>query len=222
MNIVILGVPGSGKGTQSKLLEKKFNLKQLSTGEMLRSEVRNESKIGLRIQQLMHSGKLVSDEIMIELISNYLEESKIKKGVIFDGFPRTVPQAKALSKLLDKNNVNINFVFELIVDDEAIVERIVGRYSCDQCSLGYHDKYQKPKVPGRCDKCGGSEFVRRVDDSEVTVRLRLKQYHRKTAPIIAYYSDAGLLYRINGMIGINAVTKKFDEIIYLKNAESVG
>ena len=222
MNIVILGGPGSGKGTQSKLLEKKLNLKQLSTGEILRAEVKSASEIGLGIQELMHSGKLVSDDIMIELISNYLDGAKSNGGVIFDGFPRTVPQAKALSRLLENKKLHIDFVFELIVDDEAIVRRIVGRYSCAQCSAGYHEEFQKPKVSGICDKCGGSDFVRRVDDKEPTVRARLRQYRQKTAPIIDYYSDSGILHRINGMVGINAVTKKFDEIINLKNAESVG
>ena len=213
MNIIILGVPGSGKGTQSKILEKKFNLKQLSTGEMLRNEVTSGSELGNRVRKRIHSGRLVSDEIIINIISKRLDEKKMSKGVIFDGFPRTVPQAEALTDLLVEKNLFIDYVFELIVDDDSIIERVIGRYSCKECGIGYHEKFEKPKLEGTCDKCGNHDFVRRNDDTEDTVRDRLKQYHHQTAPIIAYYSDAGLLTRVNGMTGINEVTDKFNEII---------
>jgi len=213
VNIIILGVPGSGKGTQSKILEKKFNLKQLSTGEMLRNEVTSGSELGNRVRKRIHSGRLVSDEIIINIISKRLDEKKMSKGVIFDGFPRTVPQAEALTDLLVEKNLFIDYVFELIVDDDSIIERVIGRYSCKECGIGYHEKFEKPKLEGTCDKCGNHDFVRRNDDTEDTVRDRLKQYHHQTAPIIAYYSDAGLLTRVNGMTGINEVTDKFNEII---------
>ena len=213
MNIIILGVPGSGKGTQSKILEKKFNLKQLSTGEMLRNEVTSGSELGNRVRKRIHSGRLVSDEIIINIISKRLDEKKMSKGVIFDGFPRTVPQAEALTDLLVEKSLFIDYVFELIVDDDSIIERVIGRYSCKECGIGYHEKFEKPKLEGTCDKCGNHDFVRRNDDTEDTVRDRLKQYHHQTAPIIAYYSDAGLLTRVNGMTGINEVTDKFNEII---------
>lgn len=213
MNIIILGVPGSGKGTQSKILEKKFSLKQLSTGEMLRNEVTSGSELGNRVRKRIHSGRLVSDEIIINIISKRLDEKKMSKGVIFDGFPRTVPQAEALTDLLVEKSLFIDYVFELIVDDDSIIERVIGRYSCKECGIGYHEKFEKPKLEGTCDKCGNHDFVRRNDDTEDTVRDRLKQYHHQTAPIIAYYSDAGLLTRVNGMTGINEVTDKFNEII---------
>jgi len=213
VNIIILGVPGSGKGTQSKILEKKFNLKQLSTGEMLRNEVTSGSELGNRVRKRIHSGRLVSDEIIINIISKRLDEKKMSKGVIFDGFPRTVPQAEALTDLLVEKSLFIDYVFELIVDDDSIIERVIGRYSCKECGIGYHEKFEKPKLEGTCDKCGNHDFVRRNDDTEDTVRDRLKQYHHQTAPIIAYYSDAGLLTRVNGMTGINEVTDKFNEII---------
>ena len=213
MNIIILGVPGSGKGTQSKILKKKFSLKQLSTGEMLRNEVTSGSELGNRVRKRIHSGRLVSDEIMINIISKRLDEKKMSKGVIFDGFPRTVPQAEALTDLLVEKSLFIDYVFELIVDDDSIIERVIGRYSCKECGIGYHEKFEKPKLEGTCDECGNHDFVRRNDDTEDTVRDRLKQYHHQTAPIIAYYSDAGLLTRVNGMTGINEVTDKFNEII---------
>jgi len=213
VNIIILGVPGSGKGTQSKILEKKFSLKQLSTGEMLRNEVTSGSALGNRVRKRIHSGRLVSDEIIINIISKRLDEKKMSKGVIFDGFPRTVPQAEALTDLLVEKSLFIDYVFELIVDDDSIIERVIGRYSCKECGIGYHEKFEKPKLEGTCDKCGNHDFVRRNDDTEDTVRDRLKQYHHQTAPIIAYYSDAGLLTRVNGMTGINEVTDKFNEII---------
>lgn len=187
MNIILLGPPGAGKGTQAKFLEDSFKIIQLSTGDMLRAAVKSGSELGRQAKAIMEAGKLVPDQLVIDLISDRIDNADCGNGFILDGFPRTVPQAEALDEMLSRKGIMLDCVIEMKVDDTALVERITGRYSCVGCGLGYHDSFQKPKVDGVCDGCGGSEFKRRADDNAETVKTRLAQYHAQTAPILPYY-----------------------------------
>ena len=215
MNIILFGPPGAGKGTQAKRLEKNRGLIQLSTGDMLRAAVAAGTEFGKKAKEVMEKGELVSDEIVINIISDRLDEDDVKAapGVIFDGFPRTVAQAEELDKMLDGKGMKLDAVVVLEVDDEALVERITGRYTCAKCGKGYHEKFEKPKVEGVCDECGSSEFTRRADDNEETVRSRLAAYHEQTAPLIAYYETAGIVKKVDGMADIDAVTKQIEEVL---------
>lgn len=213
MNIILLGPPGSGKGTQAKRLEEKFNIIQLSTGDMLRAEVASGSTIGKQAKDVMEAGGLVSDEMIIGMISGRVDQDDCKKGFILDGFPRTVPQAEALGEMLAEKSFKLDHVMELTVDDEAMVERICGRYTCTKCGVGYHDSFQKPATDGICDKCGSTEFTRRADDNEKTVRERLKAYHVQTAPISTFYAEIGILKQVDGMSAIDEVTRQLENIV---------
>ena len=212
MNIILLGPPGAGKGTQAKSLQDAHGIIQLSTGDMLRSEVAAGSDLGKQAKEVMDAGQLVSDEILIGMISNRIDQSDCANGFILDGFPRTTPQAEALGIMLDEKGYQIDHVIELAVDDAAMVKRITGRYTCVKCGAGYHDEFQKPSVDGICDKCGGGEFSRRADDNETTVQSRLSAYHEQTAPIIAYYRNNGALKTVDGMLEIEEVAKQLDEL----------
>jgi adenylate kinase len=212
MNVILLGPPGAGKGTQAKLLQERRGIVQLSTGDMLRAEVASGSELGDKAKAVMDAGQLVSDEILIGMISSRIGQADCANGFILDGFPRTTPQAEALDVMLQDKGLKIDHVIELAVDDEAMVRRITGRYTCTQCGAGYHDEFQKPSTDGVCDKCGGKEFSRRADDNEATVRSRLEAYHEQTAPIIAYYRESGALKMVDGMAGIDEVTKQLDDI----------
>jgi adenylate kinase len=207
MILILLGPPGAGKGTQAKLLEQKFRIVQLSTGDMLRTQVKRGDELGLRLKDILDSGQLVSDDIMIDLISRRIGEDDCKNGFILDGFPRTVPQAQALDKMFEWRKLKLDAVIELKVDENALVERITGRCSCSKCGASYHKKFSPPKVEGICDKCGSSEIVCRTDDTEETVRARLKAYHANTAPILPYYDAKGILKRVNGMLQPDQVSQ---------------
>lgn len=206
MNLILLGPPGAGKGTQATRLEDAYEIAQLSTGEMLRDEVEAGSEIGQKADGLMKAGKLVPDDLIIDMIGEQLDRDSCRNGFILDGFPRTVPQAEALDVMLKEKGLKMDHVISIEVDDEAMVRRITGRFSCANCGAGYHEEFQKPKVDGVCDVCGATEFARRADDNAETVRERLKAYHAQTEPIIDHYKKQGLLRRVDGMEPIDKVT----------------
>lgn len=213
MKMILLGPPGAGKGTQAKRLEDAYSLVQLSTGDMLRAEVASGSDLGKEAKSVMESGGLVSDELVIGIIGSRIDQDDCKSGFILDGFPRTVPQAEALDTMFADKGMTLDNVIELEVNDDAMVSRITGRYTCAKCGQGYHDEFQKPAVEGVCDKCGGTEFPRRADDNAETVRSRLEQYHAQTAPIAAYYKDKGILKGVDGMADIDEVTAQLKGIL---------
>ena len=213
MNIILLGPPGAGKGTQAQRLVEKFGMKQLSTGDMLRAAVKAETPVGLQAKAVMESGGLVSDEIVSALIGDELDAMGTVQGAIFDGYPRTAPQAEALDAILDSRGRKLDHVIELAVDEDALVERITGRYTCASCGKGYHDSFEQPKVAGTCDKCGGHEFKRRPDDNEETVRTRMAEYRAKTAPILPIYEARGIVSRVDGMADMDAVTAAIEAIL---------
>lgn len=206
MRVVLLGAPGSGKGTQAKKLMADLGLLQLSTGDMLRAEVAAGTAIGAEAGRIMKAGNLVPDEMIVGLISKRLDEPDCAKGFVLDGFPRTIGQAEALDRMLDARKAGLDAVLSIDVDNEAMVERISGRFTCGTCGQGYHDSFNKPKAEGVCDVCGGKSFTRRADDNAETVRERLRDYERKTAPLIEYYRKKGVLHSIDGMQPIEDVS----------------
>jgi adenylate kinase len=213
MNIILLGPPGAGKGTQAKLLEERHGLKQLSTGEMLRAAVAAGTETGRKAKALMDKGELVPDEVVVSIIAERLNSPDVKKGFILDGFPRNTAQAEALDAMLASKGLKLDSVVEMKVDDEALVERITGRYTCAKCGKGYHDKFEKPKVPGVCDVCGSTELVRRKDDNAETVRARLAAYEQQTAPLLPFYERRGLVRTIDGMAPIDEVTQAIERAL---------
>jgi adenylate kinase len=213
MNVILVGPPGAGKGTQAKRLEERYHIVQLSTGDMLRAEVASGSALGKEAKGIMDAGKLVPDAMIVDMISGRIDEADCAEGFILDGFPRTVPQAAALDTMLTEKGLKIDHLIELKVDDDAMVERITGRFTCARCGAGYHETFQKPGKEGICDKCGGTEFTRRADDNEETVRARLRAYHDQTAPIIDFYGKKGVVESVDGMAAIDEVTAQLEEII---------
>ncbi|MCC3860446.1 adenylate kinase [Pseudemcibacter aquimaris] len=213
MIIILLGPPGAGKGTQAQRIESSQGLVQLSTGDMLRAAVAAETEVGKKAKDFMEAGKLVTDEIVVGIIADRIEEEDCKNGFLLDGFPRTVAQAEALDNMLDQKNLKLDAVIEMQVDDGALVDRITGRYTCSECNQGYHDKNLKPKVDGVCDNCGSTNFKRRADDNKETVTSRLESYHAQTAPLLPYYGDKGVLKSVDGMADIDDVTAQINDVL---------
>ncbi|UAK26781.1 adenylate kinase [Sphingomonas nostoxanthinifaciens] len=211
--LILLGPPGAGKGTQAQLLMSRYGLVQLSTGDMLRAAVKVGSEIGRKADAIMKAGQLVPDEVVTQLIANRLDFEAHAPGFIFDGYPRTQAQAESLDALLAERGLKLQHVIELAVDEDALVERISGRFTCAKCNEGYHDVFKLPKVAGVCDVCHSTEFRRRPDDNEETVRARLAEYRAKTAPILPYYEAKGLVARVDGMADINTVAAAIEAVL---------
>jgi adenylate kinase len=216
MNIILLGPPGAGKGTQAQRLQDEHGMVQLSTGDMLRAMVASGSPLGLEAKRIMESGQLMPDALMIDMIKGRIQQSDCAKGFTLDGFPRTVAQAQALDAMLAEQGRRLDHVIEMAVDESALVTRIIGRFTCKGCGTGYHDSFKKPRVAGVCDGCGGTEFTRRADDNREAVTARLKVYRDQTAPILPYYSSRGILRRVDGMADIETVSQEIEEILALK------
>ena len=208
MRLILLGPPGAGKGTQAQRLQDKYGIVQLSTGDMLRAAVKAGTPVGKRAGEIMERGDLVPDEVVVGIIAERIDQADCANGFILDGFPRTEAQADTLEKMLSDKGLQLDAVIEMMVDEEALVRRITGRFTCAKCGAGYHDEFQRPKVDDVCDRCGGTEFSRRADDNEETVRARLGAYREQTAPLLPYYADKKLLQAVDGMAAIDDVTSE--------------
>jgi len=213
MRLILLGPPGAGKGTQAQRLVERHGIPQLSTGDMLRAAVKAETAVGKRADAVMKAGKLVSDEIVNDIVSERIDATDCAHGFILDGYPRTLAQADALEAMLRQKGMALDVVIELKVDDDVLVDRVSGRYTCARCGTGYHDRTNQPKVPGVCDKCGSTEFKRRPDDNAETLRTRLQAYYKDTSPLIGYYYAKGKLKVVDGMAEIDAVTGQIEAIV---------
>ena len=213
MKLILLGPPGAGKGTQAQALSKSRGLVQLSTGDMLRAATKAGTEVGLQAKSLMEKGELVSDEIVVKIISDRIEQPDCANGFILDGFPRTLAQAAALDRMLAAKRDKLNAVIELKVDYNQLVERIVGRYACAKCGEGYHDRFKRPKVRGVCDICGSTEFNRRADDNAETVTTRMMAYYRETSPLIGYYFCKDILRAVDGMAPIGEVAQAIEDVV---------
>jgi adenylate kinase len=213
LNLILLGPPGAGKGTQAERLVAERGMVQLSTGDMLREARKADSPLGHQVAGIMDSGALVSDDIVSALIDSKLETLSPEQGAIFDGYPRTIAQAESLDSILSAHGRTLDHVIELVVDEDVLVERIAGRFSCANCGAPYHDKFKRPKAEGTCDVCGSHDFKRRPDDNEETVRTRMAEYRAKTAPILPYYEQRGLVRRVDGMASVEVVSAEIDAIL---------
>jgi adenylate kinase len=213
MNIILLGPPGAGKGTQAKRIEEGHGLVQLATGDMLRAAIAKGTKIGRRAKPIMDAGKLVPDEILIAMIAERIAAPDCRNGFILDGFPRTVPQAEALDKMLASRRLRLDHVIEMAVDEAVLVDRVTGRFTCSTCGASYHDHNKLPRTAGVCDTCGGTNFTRRADDNAETIKARLAAYREQTAPILPYYRDKGILATVDGMAEIDEVARQIEAIL---------
>lgn len=213
VNLILLGPPGAGKGTQARMLEDKFGLVQLSTGDLLRGAVAAGTPAGLAAKAVMEAGELVSDDIVLAVLRDRLDDPDVARGTILDGFPRTEAQARALDALMEERGQRIDAAISLEVDDEAMVARVAGRYTCAACGEGYHDDFKQPAAEGVCDKCAGTDFKRRADDNAETVRTRLSAYHAQTAPLIDYYRARNALSEVPAMGGIDEIAGALDAIV---------
>jgi adenylate kinase len=213
VNIILLGPPGAGKGTQASRLEADRGMVQLSTGDMLRAAVKAGTPVGLKAKAIMEAGELVSDAIVSALIGERLDMADTQAGAIFDGYPRTAAQAEALDLLLEERGRKLDAVIELSVDEEALVERITGRFTCANCGTGYHDSFKPTLAENTCDVCGAHEFKRRPDDNAETVRTRMAEYRAKTAPILPVYEARGIVYRVDGMADIGEVSGAIEAVL---------
>jgi adenylate kinase len=213
VNIILLGPPGAGKGTQAQRLVDAHGMVQLSTGDMLRETRKADTPLGRQVADVMDSGALVSDEIVSAMIDAKLASMDADTGAIFDGYPRTAAQAESLDGILANNGRKLDHVIELEVNEDALVERITGRFTCAKCGKGYHDKFELPKVVGTCDKCGSTEFKRRPDDNEETVRTRMAEYRGKTAPILPLYDARGIVTRVDGMADMDSVSAAIEAVL---------
>lgn len=213
MNLILLGPPGAGKGTQAQLLKDRHGLVQLSTGDMLRATAASGSALGQKVKGVMAAGALVPDDIIIDMIAERIAKPDCGNGFILDGFPRTTPQAEALDRMLADKGLKLDAVIELKVDDAALIDRISGRFSCSSCGAGYHDIHKKPKKAGVCDTCGGTTFVRREDDKAETVKARLAAYYRQTAPLLPYYRARNVLKSVDGMAAIDQVSAQIEKVL---------
>jgi adenylate kinase len=213
MNIILLGPPGAGKGTQAAFLAETYGMVQLSTGDILRAAVKEGTDVGKMADEIMKSGKFFPDELMAQILGEHMDKLPLTTGIIFDGYPRTARQAELLDELMATRGRTLDHVIELEVVEDALVDRITGRYTCAKCNAGYHDRYKLPKIAGVCDECDSTEFKRRPDDNEETVRTRMAEYRAKTEPILPIYEARGLVSRVDGMADIAHVSAAIKTIL---------
>jgi adenylate kinase len=232
MRILLIGPPGAGKGTQASILTAKYGIPHIATGDLFRYNIKNKTELGKQVEDILKSGKLVPDEITIKMIAARLDQPDCKNGWILDGFPRNVAQAEALEKMLSDKGLKLDAVVQMTVDDDKLIERISGRFTCSGCGEGYHDKFKKPHNPESCDKCGAKDkvvdgktvswIVRRPDDNAETVRTRLETYHTQTAPILPFYEARGMLKTVNGMASMDEVTRQILDVLGPNKASGKG
>ncbi len=213
MNVILLGPPGSGKGTQAKRIEQSRGVRHLATGDMLRAATASGSELGQRVKGIMDSGQLVPDAIIIDMIAARIVEADCRDGFVLDGFPRTVPQAQALDEMLAQRRLGLDHVILIKVDEAALIDRLAGRFSCARCGASYHERHNRPRNEGVCDACGSREFIHRPDDRPEAVTARFEVYRRQTEPILPYYRERGILRVVDGMAGIDEVTRQIEDVI---------
>ncbi len=208
MILILIGPPGAGKGTQARVIEETYGIVQLSTGALLRAAIDSGSELGRKAKKVVENGELMPDDVMVSIVSDRIEDPDCKKGFILDGFPRTVAQAEALDVMLAGKGLKLDHVIEIAIDDDLLVDRLTGRFECANCGEGYNDKFKTTAVDGVCDKCGGTEFIRRADDNEEKIRTRLGVYHEQTRPILPYYRERGILESVDGAKDLDDVTQQ--------------